>query len=1420
MITSNSPIRIPIPVEEKLREVKVARYRARVAHALVLSLLALLLAMCAAMLIDWTFTLFDPFWRTILTLTALGTAGVTLVVSIVIGLSRGGRWEQIAAEVDRTVPQTEERWSTVAELAGAPLEQQRLIHAGLMNRLSQEATKLEPEVSSDDVVSLRGVMATVLGVCALVLLLLVACLIDWQQTSVLVKRFWAPTANISMTRLESPSEDLVVARGEPVTLEATMTGRPVETATLFLQKQDGSDPERIPLEPIGVEEKRFVHHIKTADEALTYRLRAGDGQTEWRSVTVVNRPEIAAVRFRAIPPEYTEQEPIQLNEFPEKVSVVQGTMLEVGLLPTAAIAQVTFRLDDEDVRKLPATEGGWYQFRTKLEEDLRIAAVLTEEHGLENKHPPVCHIHVKPDAAPSVEILAPTEELAARPDDEIEITFAAKDDYGIAKAELVIFGSDSVDGGTQEMQVIDIPLHDKLGETSIAGAVPLSLEKLNVEDGQELKFAVRVYDTRQSTASTETPEMSSAGDRPSPAQSLDEQQLVKNATPSASSLPESQPTESEDKANPGQRTSPSELASNSNNKPDTPSARSDLNTTPNRPSPNIKQPSPSQSPSDTSTPRNSAPTQPASNTPSSESPQPAEPTSSSQTPTELASSTPTTPSPGDASQPQSPSANEGSSDSNQTSTNASAEASNNAQSSPPPSGNNSESQSETSGAPRPPDDMTRRSLDVAQSSTSGVMKLRIDKWAGSFAGQQRRKLEMSIAPRLAELDQLLKVAENRFREGLDELEQDVDWAGPQDRLLHAGDEKLNKALEITADLRKTSLDTPYAFIGLQLGEIAETHIVPAGEAVWNGLQAKSNETRQPLVEHAWQQTGRARQRLAELSTQFERIRREHALADAVEEVKTMYQVFVEDSFALLEQDPGRINNFQRRMAQFELDEEYLKRLEEVLKMRQKLIAEFARILAEDPRLLKRFIDSINNQSETLRDQLTLLTLRQQDLDAQVQGWNSLDDDLRSRALAGIARKTLQDSIDLSRSAAELQEQFETWSPLDLGVSNGAVQSARRQLALVASSARQIEDKAASWRSPQAQSKEPEGADSGEADESASDQQEDELTSLGLSSVTGRGRELYEHLLSLDAQLITLSAENNHPDLGPFLVRRLADTRRLIAKVSAWVHQVELLDEGAYNVAASVEQHQLAQETNELTANLADLERQLVGVLQRQDNTLPEDIANLSRQLFVILDERVAASQLGAVFALKRNTMTAAAARTHDAAEGMVEAEQLFDELIKRAIDEADKLPVQDPIADLLDDPTLDELLALLENEQDLAAALGIPNRPTNLNIIGDFLRSGVGGGGSGMAGMVAAQLSARMRMMQRAQQRAVNRAEAESSQISSNAKRQIDSWNVLASELEERLLQGEGQLPPEEYRRAIEQYFSEITRQASKTDSP
>ena len=72
-----------------------------------------------------------------------------------------------------------------------------------------------------------------------------------------------------------------------------------------------------------------------------------------------------------------------------------------------------------------------------------------------------------------------------------------------------------------------------------------------------------------------------------------------------------------------------------------------------------------------------------------------------------------------------------------------------------------------------------------------------------------------------------------------------------------------------------------------------------------------------------------------------------------------------------------------------------------------------------------------------------------------------------------------------------------------------------------------------------------------------------------------------------------------------------------------------------------------------------------------------------------------------------------------------QAEQTFDRILQAIVDELDKIPPADPIASLLEDPTLDEILAQLENEQDFLEELGLSLRPSNLQVMGYRMSRGM-----------------------------------------------------------------------------------------------
>jgi hypothetical protein len=726
--------------------------------------------------------------------------------------------------------------------------------------------------------------------------------------------------------------------------------------------------------------------------------------------------------------------------------------------------------------------------------------------------------------------------------------------------------------------------------------------------------------------------------------------------------------------------------------------------------------------------------------------------------------------------------------------------------------------------------MTRRSLDIAQASSSNRMRLTIDKWAGSYEGQQRAKLEMAIGPELVALDKALEKGQRTARGVLDELETDKQWRGTHDRDVTSAERYAAEAIEIVKKLQERSKDTPYAFIGLQVADIALAHIEPARSGFWKALESEGDD-RATSVHDAWQHLGRARQLVAELQGQYERARREFQLAESVEKVKKMYQVFIENSLALLETQDSDPTRYNRKMAEFELDEEYLKRLKEVLEMRRDLQSELARILAEDPRLLRRFMDALRYRSNNLREELAELSAQQVDLNREVRAWTLVEEADRPRIAKILMLRQVQDVSKIATAAGELQSRYQTWLPLDRESKDADLAAASKSIQEMATAASELTAAAQKFvtdsqritvAKPAAEA-EPTAAESSETTPVAAPVAVD--TDAALDELLADAQALHAELNKLEVALRQMAAREQGAETAVFAANRLVDTRRLIADTSAWVRQLRAHKAGNYTNAAEVDQYRLAMKTDELAGKLGSIEQSLAGIMQRSDGTLPAPIAEKAREFLNALDKQASPNQLASVYALHNNQLPRATQRQKAAADALATAEKAYDDMIRLAIEELDKLPVQDPVADLLDDPTLDELLAQLEQELPIQELLGIPQRPSNLQIIGDWLRPGSGMGGGASGRMALNQLlqnnqQARQRLDQ-AYRRAIARALKEATpkrnvEIPKAVK--LSDWNRLVSQLGDDLRQSRDKAPPEQYRRAIEQYFSQISRVVAESE--
>lgn len=1253
---SNQSSNIPRTVRTKLGQVRRREFSIGLQTGLLRAAAFLIVIVLTAMTVDRFATLFDPAARWLLTVVGLAASAALFIAWRLSPLLARRSSAELARKVDEAFPALEERWSTVAELAANQDASELRGSREMIEKVSVEAEEMGQSVNPGQVVStlVRKRMLQFFAGALAVFLLQFA--LDPAHSKTLLLRFLMPGKEISLTQVAADPGDAAIGRDESLVLKATTANNDPSTASLTIRDANGEETT-IGLSRGEDTAEYFAHRLKKVSGPFQYRFRSGDGQTPWHQVTVVDRPRISAIQLRVDPPAYTGDQPTDKKELPAKLRILEGSQLEVAFQADQPLSEMNlvFPMDE----RLPLTLGadGWYRFKTTVSTNLKFSVAMLNEHKLDSKTQLSSRIIAFKDRAPTVDIIAPNEETAARPDDKLKIDFEARDDFGIAKAELLV-ATRKADGKV-ETQTIPIDLKESKGRKSLRQQVELDLASLDLKTGDELTYAVQVTDNRELSDTSKSRDSGNTEQKngsSGESQATSKPQLAQAGKPSSNNEQEdskgSNPKTSDQK--PADKT---QLASNANN------SNADQS---------FEEPSVSK--------KESAPTSPSN---------------------------------------------------------------------------------------KPPNDMAKRMLP-GQCSACKPVNVQIDEWAGQYDGKIRDKQQLAIESILKELDTHLANAE-----GLNNALAAIAQSGAalsKTEAAKANEEcdYLRQTETKVVELKKKTAGTPYMLIGLQIHHIGEADVTPArksAEKIEVGDPGKARETAAAL-----EQTGfhiaNARRKLADLTRTYEAAKRDQKIADAMQKLEKMHQIFLENSMAMLGgQKPG-IHSFDRKMA--EVDDEYAEKMKELLEEKKKIMAELAELLGEDPRLLRRFMAMQQLQADTLRDQMTLLAQRQESLKTTTGKWLTVTDENRAAALKELQALHARSQFAISQNAMALFENLTTWLPLDLDPKHASVQSCLD----LATEIIRLSDGAIA--------KMAEG-DTAKGKEAA----EQSLAAI---------RRLREELPKLNDMAA------HHSKLPRFIQNRADEVSALITLQSGWIRKLETLQKGDFHEAARIDQRQLAVDTKTLHEKLDSMAASLRGA--SWETPVLTDI------FLATITNAIIAPQTEAVDAFAKSDVETGVARQRLAVAGFAAAEEQFDNLLKAIIAEMDASP---PPTEPGQNKTLDQLMTMLEEEMKAAEKLGIPCRPLNISIEKDWMKQGSQPSPSSEA---ARQMKAAIADAKESSRRVkeVMESMGEDGREYQFPAAPAQSWNVLASKLGEELQQGRGNVPPERYRKAIEQYFRQISQ--------
>lgn len=295
-------------IGKKLRAIRAWKVAIGLSRVGLLAATVLIVGMLTAMLADWLTLPDNMALHPWLTRVALATASAVFIVGSWRMVSRHRWLSGAAADVDAANPALEHRWSTLTNVVEHEATENP--HPAMVRQLAREAIAWAPRVRPGHVVSMRHLAFAGVACALAIIAMLAPAFWDHERTLVLAARFWSPYADITLTRFDALPEEVIVAEGEAVTLEARLLGRVPAQAVLRLLSGSGKE-RRFELAVDPRSDGLVAHRVYDVDKPFSFRWEAGDARTDWLPAVVVRRPKIAALRFVVTPPEYTKQPTIQ-----------------------------------------------------------------------------------------------------------------------------------------------------------------------------------------------------------------------------------------------------------------------------------------------------------------------------------------------------------------------------------------------------------------------------------------------------------------------------------------------------------------------------------------------------------------------------------------------------------------------------------------------------------------------------------------------------------------------------------------------------------------------------------------------------------------------------------------------------------------------------------------------------------------------------------------------------------------------------------------------------------------------------------------------------------------------------------------------------------------------------------------------------
>ncbi|HEY3320483.1 MAG TPA: hypothetical protein VGP72_08455 [Planctomycetota bacterium] len=487
----------------QLRIAAVRRKERRVvlASGLFRSVVALAFAVLAYFLVDWLFDL--PYAARLVFATGAMTAvGYVFWKYLLRELARIQDDDEIALRVEARNSDLRGRLISTLQLTRSSHHGEYVGSPELLAALEEETVRMSEPMDFFRIVNTETLVRLAL---VAVLVIVIKGALVWKfpdYFSALGVRLVHPNAHFpTKTRLKELKMRQLVVRGEDVPIEVLVEGDvPVQPGTAYCQAT-GRDVI-VPIELVPMGGAVFKGVLTKALEDMTVRIDIGDFRSDPYLLRVTPRPEVDigasgdCIQYRL--PAYTHDN----DPHPERfggLSMLAGSTASIKFLATKPL--ISASLDRSDGRSFPftkrvekRTEGEgekrkvvdveWWELASlPIDKTGSFHMTLTDSDELKNSQPPVEYpIDARPDMPPSIKLVRPVKDLTVTPTAKLNVSFSARDDWGVRTTWIVYRVQSEVQGDSLgEIKRVERPLEPE-GWKQVADAIRKQFDKLTDED--------------------------------------------------------------------------------------------------------------------------------------------------------------------------------------------------------------------------------------------------------------------------------------------------------------------------------------------------------------------------------------------------------------------------------------------------------------------------------------------------------------------------------------------------------------------------------------------------------------------------------------------------------------------------------------------------------------------------------------------------------------------------------------------------------------------------------------------------------------------------------------------------------------------------------------------------------------------------